>query len=94
MSERYGYTGIYFGVKYFMHTYKPTEELTKHLITEFAHNFSVDDYVAYREPHKRTESGTINEVAYSTEKNGVGTIKVYKLNGEWISEGCIKRLVS
>ena len=87
------YTGIYFGAKFVNHVYEPTESTTAHLLDKFIHKWSVGQYVRFREPHKRTDADTIKEIAYSSEKGGGGTIKVYKLRNKWIGESCIKALM-
>jgi hypothetical protein len=87
------YTGTYFGAKFVNHVYEPTETATAHLLVEFKHKWSVGQYVRFRERHKRTDADTIKEIAYSTEKCGGGTIKVYKLRNKWVGESCIKALM-
>lgn len=87
------YTETYFGAKFVNHVYEPTETATAHLLAEFKHKWSVGQYVIFRERHKRTDAGTIKEIAYSSERNGGGTIKVYKLRNKWIEESCIKALM-
>ena len=87
------YTGEFFGAKFVNHVYEPTESTTAHLLQNFKHKYSTGDYVRFRQPHKRTDADTVKECAYSTEKNGGGTIKVYKLRSKWISEGCIKDMM-
>lgn len=87
------YSGVYFGANYFNHVYEPTEETTRHLTCNFKHMFLPNNNVLYRLPHKITQSGKIDFVAYSTEKNGGGTIKVYKINNRWIGENAIKCVI-
>ena len=87
------YTGIYFGAKFVNYVYEPTGPTTAHLFDNFRHKWSVGQYVRFRESHKRTDAGTIQEVAYSSEKNGGGTIKIYKLRKKWICESLIKALM-
>lgn len=87
------YTGTYFGVKFVNHVYEPTETATAHLLAEFKHKWSVGQYVRFRERHKRTDADIIKGIAYSTERCGGGTIKVYKLKNKWIEESCIKALM-
>jgi hypothetical protein len=87
------YTGTYFGAEFINHVYPPTQKTTEHLLNNFKHKYSVGDWVRFREPHKRTDDGTIKEIAYSSEKNGGGTIKVYKLRDKWIYEGYIKGII-
>ena len=86
------YSGNYFGAEYFNHVYEPTEDCTKHLLSEFKHKWSLDDWVMFREKHKATEYGIISQIAYSTERNGGETVKVYKLKGRWIDESRIKKI--
>lgn len=86
------YTGKYLGVKFVNHAYDPTESTVIHLLQNFKHKWMIGDYVKFREKHKRTDADTIKEIAYSTERHGGGTIKVYKLRGKWIGESCIKGL--
>lgn len=87
------YTGYYCGVKFVNDVYEPTKDSVDHLLKHFKHKYGVGDYVRFREPHKRTDAGIIKDLAYSSEKNGGGTIKVYKINGKWIGEGCIKGIM-
>ena len=87
------YTGTYFGAKFVNHIYEPTQTATALLLTEFKHKWSVGQYVRFRKRHKRTDADTIKEIAYSSERGGGGTIKVYKLRNKWIGESCIKALM-
>ena len=86
-------TGNYYGVKFVNDVYEPTKDDVTYLLKNFKHKYCVGDYVLYRESHRKTNSGVIKDLAYSSEKNGGGTIKVYKLNGKWIGEGCIKGMM-
>lgn len=87
------YTGIYFGVNYVNHIYEPTETITAHLLANFNHIWGIGKFVRFREKHKRTDVDTIKEIAYSSEKCGGGTIKVYKLRNKWIGESRIMALM-
>lgn len=87
------YSGVYFGVNYFNHVYEPTFDVTKLLLIEFKHKYINGIGVSYREKHKKTKVGFIDIAAYSTEKNGGGTIKVYLINNRWIEENRIKAVL-
>lgn len=84
------YTGTYFGVNFYMHVFEPTKDAVDHLLHNFKHKYKVNDYVIFRIPHRKTEKGKITNIAYSTEKNGGGTIKVYKINNKLVCEDYIK----
>ncbi len=88
------YTGIYYGVMYVNHIYKPTEDITKLLLRDFKHKWNIGQSVKFRKPHRRTDINIIKNIGYSTERFGGGTIKVYSLGNEWLEESLIKSIVT
>ena len=80
-------------VEYVGYIYEITEEMTAYYLGNFAHKWSVGENVTYRQLHKKTTSGVITRRAYSTEKHGGGTIKIYMINGIWIGERRIKGMI-
>lgn len=87
------YTGTYFGANYLAHHFEPTPFATNILLQSFAHKYKVGDYVQYRQPHRLTKQGKIEYVAYSSEKNRGGTIKVYRINNQLVEESRIKKII-
>ncbi len=88
------YTGFFFGVRFIDHLYEPEKKGTEALAKRFPFEYSVGDFVKFRKPHRKTMKGRIESFAYSTEKNGGATIKVYKIGNNWIDESYIKKISS